>query len=451
MPPLAVEDVKDWGKSRVEKEIKERLDDVQSIRQKADGSLANLTGDADIEQVRRHNDDLSVLGDRRDAIRELETADEKALKMQRDLTTPANAMRHGGGEGTKSVDLRDGGMIFADSDGLKTYREQGIKGVEVEIPIGGILPEHRVLDLKGYKNPGMKAVLGEDSALEGVGTEYPVQSIRTGVMVQELFQMPNIADLIPQTTITQPAAPFMRETVGKTGAAETAEAAEAPEAEISFTEDSAPVRKIPVILPVTDEILEDQSLVRGHVNNRLPQFIRMREDSQLLNGTGAGQNLEGILKLEGIDATTSYSLEANPTAQEKLEAVFKALIKVQEAFLVPDASVMGLDIWEQLRLAKGTNGQYLLDPAAELGTARVWGLKVVTNQNMPAEAEAKTPILVGAFAQASQIWRRSSITLQVSDSHGTNFAKGILAIKATTRLAVTHYRAAGYAVVESKK
>jgi HK97 family phage major capsid protein len=74
-------------------------------------------------------------------------------------------------------------------------------------------------------------------------------------------------------------------------------------------------------------------------------------------------------------------------------------------------------------------------------------MKIVTNQNMPVEGVGVASILVGAFAQASQIWRRRSVTLAVSDSHNDNFGKGILVIKATSRLAVTHYRPAGYALV----
>lgn len=446
MPPLTAEEVQAWGKSRVEKEMRDRLGDIASIREKANGSLANVAGD-DADNVRQHNTDLNVLGERKDAISELEQADVKAAQLQASLDEPNDRMRHpGAGDRPeqKQVDMRDAGAIFSASNALKSFREDGIKGIDAELPIGSLIPGARMLDIKGFKPAGMKDTLGESAA---VATQYPPESIRVGVLVEELFQQPNIADLMPQTTINQAAVPYMRETVNNQAAAETAEGALAPEASLSFTEDSAPVRKIPVILPVTEEILQDEALVRGHINNRLPQFIAMREDSQLINGDGTGQNLQGILGLSGIDATTTYSKSGDTTGALALESVFHGIMRVAESFLQADSALMALGTWERIRLAKDGQGRYLIAPATDSATPRVWGLRIVTNQNMPAEAAANKPILVGAFATASQIWRRQAITLSVSDSHTDNFARGILVIKATSRLAVTHYRPAGYAVV----
>jgi HK97 family phage major capsid protein len=454
MPPLKEEDVQTWGKSKVETEMRKRLEEVESIRQKAGGTLAEVA-DGDADNVRTLNTDLNVLGERIDAIAELQKADDHAVSLKEYLDTPASRLRHGGVKGTVDgleIDTRDAGTIFSESSALKEYREHGRKGIESEVPISSILPQLRSLDVKGFQPAGRKDVLGEATNTD-VATAYPVQSMRVGVLVEELFQQPNVADLMPQTTISQPAVPYMREIINNTGAVETAEGALAPEASLEFVEDSAPVRKVTVTIPVTEEILEDEQLVRGHINNRLPQFVQWREDSQLLRGDGTGQNLLGILNLSGIDATTAYSIGTPSTpggkAQDILDSVFHASMRVAESFLLADATVMSIGLWEQIRLAKDKNGQYLIAPATEGFTPRVFGLRTVINQNMPIESAGNFPILVGAFATASQIWRRRSITLAVSDSHTDRFARGILTIKATSRLAVTHYRPAGYALVES--
>lgn len=449
MPPLTTDEVKDWARPKVEQEMRDRLKDVASIRERNDGSLAGVKGE-DADRVRQHNTDLGMLGERLDEVKELEGTDEKARELEEKVNAKGGyTPQPAGGKEAPKLDFRDMGTQFAESEALKRFLEDGIKGVDAHVPIGAALPEYRALSIKGFRAPQTKAVLGEDASLEGVGTEFEPEARRTGILVEELFQQPNIADLLPQTTIDQASVPFMRETVGSQGAKETAEGDAAPEASIEFKEDSAAVRKIPVLIPVTEEILEDEQLVRGHVNGRLPLFIRQREDSQLLNGDGVGQNVEGFLKLSGVDTTTNYSI-GTAKAQDKLESVFSATMRIAENFLIADASVMGLGVWEEIRLAKDENGNYLIAPATESAAPRIWGTRVVTNQNMPAEAAAKTPILVGAFSQSSQIWRRRSITLTVTDSHEGNFAKGVLVIKATSRVAVTHYRAGGYALVESK-
>lgn len=449
--PLELDDVKAWDKTKCESERRERLSRIKEIRDEAGGNLAGVTEPERRDEVKEKHGELNVIGERADEIKDLEAADADAKSLERELNEPNRRVPSpgkGNGDGRVKVDLRDAGTIFATSDALKKFNEDGIKGTEGHVPVGSMLPGYRGFDVKGVRLPQTKATLGEDATLTNVDTEYPPESIRTGVLVEELFQVPNIADLFPQTTINQPAVPFMRETVTAQGAAETAEGDLAPEAGIEFTEDSAPVRKIPVMLPVTEEILADEQLVRGHVNGRLPQFIRMREDNQLLLGNGSGQNLEGILHLSGVGQDTSYPL-ATATAQDKLEAIFSATVRIMEGFLNPDAALTNLGVWEQIRLAKDDNGQYLIAPATDEATPRVWGLRVVTNQSVPAEAPGAFPIIVGAFAQSSQIWRRQSITLAVSDSHEDNFGRGILVIRAVSRLAVTHYRAAGYELVES--
>lgn len=447
MPTLTQDEVKIWGRARVEKEMRERTDQVQAIRIRNGGSLVGITDDAAIESVKGLHGDMNILGERKDNIAALEAAEQKAANMLNDLDSPdGGGMVHSGTKQRK-LDSRDAGQIFATSEAFKRYNGDGQKGVEVEIPIGALLPELRQLDLKGFRSPGMKATLGTNSALSGVGSEWETDDPRTGLMVEERFQSPNIADLIPQGTTENNSVVYMRETINAEGAIETEEAQDGGEADIEASEDSAPVRKIVVWLPVTEEILEDEQMVRGYINNRLPAFVRRREDRQLLAGNGSGQNLQGILGLNGIDESTSYSI-GSADAQDKLEKIFSASSRIAENFMSADAVVMRIALWEQIRLAKTDLG-YLIAPATESATPRVWGLRVLTNENMPAESNGNAPILVGAFGEASMVWRRRAVTLAVTDSDGTNFKKGILTVKATSRLAVTHLRPAGYATISS--
>lgn len=454
MPAITDEEVERYTKPQCEKEMRDRISAVKEIKDKW-GGFEGIADNDDTRAVQQYNVDLQKLGDRLQALREAEEGGQKADSWQSFLDSPAGGMQFPGGGngdgGAKKKVLRDAAKQFVESKAYEQYRETKVQGIEAEVSIASILPEYVGLELKGYKAPGMKATLGTDSSLADVDTEFPPENIRSGVMVEELFQTPNVADLFPQATTGQNAVPFMNETVNDTGAAETAEGALAPEASITFSEDSAPVRKIPVFLPVTDEILEDESFIRGHINGRLPLFIRLREDNQLINGDGVAPNLTGILNLSGTDSSTGYA--TSDSAQTKLETIFTAGMRVMESFLMPDASLMGLSLWEELRLAKDANNNYLLAPITDNATPRVFGWRVVFNQNMPDEPTStgvtNTTIIVGAFSQASQIWRRTGITLAVSDSHSDFFQRMQLAIRASTRLAITHYRPAGYALVEA--
>lgn len=441
MPALEKNDVESLGLKTVEKELGDRVKRIQQIRSEAGGDLTKVEGDQTTE-IRTLNGDMNLLAERRDALKELEGAGTKAEELDRFLNDPTGAPPMPKGK----QGPRDAGRLFAQSDAMKAFREQGIKGQEAEVPLGSVMSRLAALDAKGYLPAGVKATLGTDSSLTNVGSQFEPESVRTGVVVEELFQQNNIADLFPQTTTTQAAVPYMVEDVVAEGAAETEEGADGSEAEIDFTEESADVRKVVVLLPVTEEALADEAMLSGHINGRLPLFVANREDRQLLVGDGVAPNLTGITNLTGVGTNESYTIG---TPVEALEAVFSASVRIGEAFLTPDAATMRLAVWEQIRLATDSNGQYLIAPVTDMATPRVFGLRIVPNENNEAEAGTNTPIIVGAWAQAGQIWRRRAITLAVTDSHGTNFAAGITVVKATSRLAVTHYRPAGYELITS--
>jgi HK97 family phage major capsid protein len=86
----------------------------------------------------------------------------------------------------------------------------------------------------------------------------------------------------------------------------------------------------------------------------------MREDAQLLNGNGTPPNLKGILNRSGINTATSYSIGGANPDQALVDAVFHAAMRVQDAFLEPDAAVMKPSTWEIAALAKDANRNYLL-------------------------------------------------------------------------------------------
>src|SRR5690625_5532608 len=80
----------------------------------------------------------------------------------------------------------------------------------------------------------------------------------------------------------------------------------------------------------------------------------MFEEDALLNGTGTGSSITGILNREGLQTETSGG------AQDNLDALYRALTKVQLATgLNADGVVMHPLDYQALRLSKDGNGRYL--------------------------------------------------------------------------------------------
>jgi HK97 family phage major capsid protein len=184
-------------------------------------------------------------------------------------------------------------------------------------------------------------------------TGFPSRpDFRDDALVPTLYQANNIGPLMAQGSTDSDSIKYPVETVTATGAAEVAEGSTKPEAQISFADTTEPVQTIAVLLPITTRSFQNQPFLRAYINSRLRLFVQMREDAQLLNGNGTSPNLKGILNRSGINTATSYSIGGANPDQALVDAIFHASMRVQDAFLPPDAAVMKGSTWELAALAK---------------------------------------------------------------------------------------------------
>jgi HK97 family phage major capsid protein len=289
---------------------------------------------------------------------------------------------------------------------------------------------------------GRQAALFQSSA-------FPIQADFREAPIDVLFSENNIGPLMPQGTTTSNTVRIVRETVTASGAASVAEGGTKPEANISFAPEDEPVRKIAVTLPLTDEALDDVPFLRAYLNARLRLFVQNEEDRQLLLGSGTAPELRGLLNRSGINTATSYSIGGANPDQALIDSIFKGAMRVRDAFLEPDTTVMKPSTWEIARLAKDGNRNYLLGPPADDAPQRLWGLRVVLNANMPAQVATNKVALIGAFRTAAMVVRKGGIELAISDSHSTFFVENKIMLRAEERLGLLVFRPAGFAAVTS--
>lgn len=265
---------------------------------------------------------------------------------------------------------------------------------------------------------------------------FAPETFRIDRVIESAQRRPMVDDLIPQTTTDQAAVVFMEETTFTNAAAETAEGGSYPEGALAFTERSQTVRKIATFLPVTDEQLEDVPQIRSVIDNRLTLMIRLRRESQLLQGDGTGVNLLGFYNKSGIQ---TQAKGADPVP----DAFYKAMTKVRHTgFADPTAMVMHPNDWQDVRLLRTTEGLYIWGSPSEPGPERMWGLPVI-----PTTAATENTGLTGDFQLFSELYFKRGILIKVSDSHSTYFVEGKQAIRADERAALVIYRAAAFCTV----
>lgn len=295
--------------------------------------------------------------------------------------------------------------------------------------------------IKGYKaGSGIGPMARLDIELKTLfqtSAGWDPEDLRTGRVVEAATRpAPHVVNYIPQTTTSMSTVLYMEETTFTNAAAEAAEGASYAEATLAYTEKNSEVRKIAVFLPVTDEQFEDEPRARTTVENRLPFMLRQRLDLQALTGDGNAPNLRGTENVVGIN-TQAKGADTTP------DAIYKAMTTIRDTgFAEPSVVFIRPAKWQDVRLAKTADGLYIWGHPSMSGPETIWGVPVVQTTAVTA-----TKAVLGDYANFSELAVRRGVDVQISNSHGTYFKEGILALRADVRVALVHYRPTAFAAV----
>jgi HK97 family phage major capsid protein len=250
--------------------------------------------------------------------------------------------------------------------------------------------------------------------------------------------------LLGKGTTTSNAITYFKETTFTNAAGPVAEGTTKPESTLIFALQTDNVQKLAHWLPVSEEMLEDFEQIRSYINTRLNLGVSLAEEDQLLNGSGTAPAIRGILNRTGLTPAQARGADSNS------DAVFKQITTIATTvFIQPDGIVMNPTNWQTIQLTKTSTGAYY--GSGPFVTAQgglspldgvLWGLPVVRTPTIAANTA-----LVGAFAQAAQVFRKGGMRLEVSNSHADFFVKNLVAIRAEERLALCVYRPAAFGTV----
>lgn len=317
-------------------------------------------------------------------------------------------------------------------------RERGTKGGARKSFGEQVLASSAIKGYKAGSGGGPMARLDvELKTLFSTGNGWDPEDTRTGRMAMYPTRpAPLVIDAFPQTTTKQSTVLYMEETVFVNNAAEVAEGGAYPEVTLKVEEKSSEVRKIPAFLPITEETFEDEDRARAYIENRLPFMLRQRIDAQLLVGNGTAPNLRGMENISGIQ---TQALGADPIP----DAIYKAMRKIRDdGFAEPSHVFIQPVKWETVRLLRTADGVYIWGHPSMPGPTTIWGVPVVEST-----AVTSTKADIGDFTNHAEVAVRRGIDIQISNSHGTYFAEGVLAVRCDIRLAAIFYRPKAFASV----
>lgn len=241
---------------------------------------------------------------------------------------------------------------------------------------------------------------------------------------EPLYKIPSIGNALKASFPSVPTDASSIEVVCEkkftNNAAAIAEGAAFPKSGVETEKKTFPVRKIGHMITITQETLEDAAEVASLINERMPECVNDALEAQMLNGSGASEQLGGILKSGNyvVHGFKKANFGEDATSIDVIERVVAVMKKTgrkpTKLFIEP------MDLYD-LRALKDKVGHKLFDEA-----------------NFPLEIVEVPGMTAGKFIVAdvrgATLRPKREIEIEIS-TNGDDFEKDQVSMKASCRAA----------------
>lgn len=371
-------------------ELKKRTDEVKAIAEDFNGKAAK--GEKLSQDAKDAADGaMTKLNELRAQVEELE---QKAARKA----------------GSDQAEHRSLGQQFVDSKGFKDLAES---------------PSQR-----GRADMQVKATitLATTDTLGAAGDT--VQVTRVPGLVAPPERRMTVRDLITPGRMDGNALEYVKETGFVNNAGMVAEAAAKPQSDLKFDLVSTTAKVIAHYVKASRQILSDSAMLASYIDGRLRYGLAFKEEQQLLNGDGTGQNLLGI-----IPQATAYAAPGGLTSAQAMDQMRLAMLQAELAEYPATGHVMNPIDWTRIELLKDTTGRYIIGNPQGTTAPSLWGLPVVATA-----AIDQDKFLTGAFKLGAQLFDRWLARVEVATENEDDFVKNLVTILCEERLALAVYR-----------
>lgn len=258
-----------------------------------------------------------------------------------------------------------------------------------------------------------------------------VEPMRVPGIVAPPDRRMTVRDLITPGRMDSDMLQYVKETGFTNNAGMVGETLKKPESTMKFDLITTGPKVIAHFVKASRQILTDASQLASYIDGRLRYGLAFKEEQQLLNGDGTGQNLLGI-----IPQASAYVAPFDPAGTEtSIDMIRLAMLQALLAEYPASGIVMNPIEWARIELLKDTTGRYIIgNPQGSIG-ATLWNLPVVETQAIEADK-----FLVGAFKLGAQVFDRWQARVEVATENEDDFVKNLVTILAEERLALAVYR-----------
>lgn len=202
---------------------------------------------------------------------------------------------------------------------------------------------------------GIELNIKADTTITGDYTGNIALSTLDPVINRIARQVPKIRQIANIGTTISKFVTYIQQTM-TSSAGWVGEAGAKPVGELQYEEVSKEVKKVAGIIKVSKEMLEDLSFVRNEINTDLMATLEDEIENSMLNGTGVGSNLEGLLLFaQPFTAGTFAGTIPFPNVSDVIRVAVATI--ESNKFMATHVIMNPIDI-AKMQLTKTTTGEY---------------------------------------------------------------------------------------------
>lgn len=315
-----------------------------------------------------------------------------------------------------------GGDVKHESLGQQFIEDEGVKAFLAKAASGSV---------RGRAGLTVNAAITTlTTAADGSAGDL-VRSTRVGGVLELPQRRMTVRDLIAPGRMDGSVLEYVKETGFTNGAGMVAEGAAKPQSSLTLDLVTTSAKVIAHYMKASRQILSDAAQLASIIDQRLRFGLEFKEEAQLLNGDGVGQNLLGI-----VPQATAFVMPADPPGTETgIDLIRLALLQAELAEFPSTGIVMNPIDWTLIELLKDTTGRYIIGNPQGTLAPTLWARPVVTTQSMTVDK-----FLCGAFRMGAQVFDRWQARVEVATENEDDFIKNMVTILAEERLALAVYR-----------
>jgi len=264
-----------------------------------------------------------------------------------------------------------------------------------------------------------------------VGSDANVAPDRRPGIVPGASQMLTIEALLNAAPTTSNAIEFTKENAFTNNAAEAAEGSAKAESSLTWTLVNMPISTVAHWIKISRQLAGDNALLASYVNNRMRYGVNRKVETQLCVGDGTAPNISGIFDTGNFTAH-GYAAAALGATLPKFVLIRKIIADLWNAGYMADAILLNPADFATMEIELLTTTSNAVRVGTDAaGRQTLWGVPVVQSVGVAADTFA-----VGNFAQASTVYNREGVVVEMSESDSDNFTKNLITLRAERRLAL---------------